>query len=1266
MGNLAPSRLIALIENGLFDDLNHFSELEERLQHVPSEGLRHEWMACILHGLLATNRLVRLTSFQLWGDLPLSLRRQMGFGDTETTPFQAIYKSPEGGLHAVGAIFSPERKPLTNKLLSHFLEAEPKGLRRVLITNAETLPNNPPGDAPWFAIRGSDLDRLSQIDFQALRQWLRMGRSEAKRFQPPHALKQLAASTIHELNQGERRTIELPPVGLTPDLLLTMLEGLPAPHSAVIAVAGGLGRLRVLMQHFSRHASSMALGVLPFVQHGPYKGAATDRPKYNPWELTFPLYDDLESIQRFQQWRFHGIKLYLTTLESLPSLEPHLTGEPPLLRIITDGHKTAGKRSSRFPYLFATGQDGDTQQGEESAQNFPQQTEPATLFLTHAAEPLQSGKLTPNGDPKVRYSMALGGDHGTVVHPLSYLQAVEQQLARPVKLHLAVHFMPKPTEAGSQLEDRLKAAQWRAVRQVLSRIRAHRVLSSHVNAKEAASFYTSPGRDRPDPMRDGYAIACFDGKAAAPKREALWQDLQADPPMVLAHARCLVKGEPCPPVDALLLVPSLNDKSDLADLMQPLLRPRLDGATPTAHLILPLIFHNGYDEEGHAAGEPHGLQDLLDLLLTLKKVDESLAALLHEIRLRQGIEGTLDPTPLWNWLEVSCQGVSIDHFKERFGPTILDAMGGEWEQMLGAMAAALKQGEESIEDPALKKWAAHQRKTKELQSLPATRIEALEAVGFDWDPAETHWQTMYQKLRQFKLANGHDEVPEPYEAEPELASWTRVQRRAGFLDKLNGAHRKQLEEIHFIWDLKAAHWQGMFEKLVTFKRMTGHDRVPEEHPGNPALHQWVTLQRRAYKAGKLEVEHIYPLEQIQFVWDLEEQDWQLMLARLKAFQEAKGNLLPDSESQPQLYQWCDQQRKLYNKEKMPPEHQQMLSAIGFDWDPANTLWWQMHEQLSSYHQEQGHSHLPSQGETLDPLRSWCGEQRKLYKNDKLAEDRLQALTQLDFVWDAKEGQWHSMRMDLTAYRTQRRHCHVPKGWAENIPLAKWVQQQRNARKKELLSEEQIALLDELDFIWDAQELYWEQMFIQLVEYHTLYGHCNVPEDYADDPELAWWVEAQRKSHKNSSLGTERTERLDELAFVWDPQRLIWEGMFAKLEAFHSQHGHSTVPKVWPADSELARWVQNQRNMGSKGMLSELYMEKLESIGFVWDAKQAQAEELFQQLSSFRDRFGHCNVPVDWNENPQLGLWVQFQKQSKQDGRLDPSRVERLEQIGIQW
>jgi len=86
-------------------------------------------------------------------------------------------------------------------------------------------------------------------------------------------------------------------------------------------------------------------------------------------------------------------------------------------------------------------------------------------------------------------------------------------------------------------------------------------------------------------------------------------------------------------------------------------------------------------------------------------------------------------------------------------------------------------------------------------------------------------------------------------------------------------------------------------------------------------------------------------------------------------------------------------------------------------------------------------------------------------------------------------------------------------------------------------------------------------------------------------------------------------------------------------------------------------------------MTEDRRRKLDDIGFQWvvvdrsDNIAIPWEESYANLKKFRDTHGHCNVPK--KENFLYG-WVDRQKKLKRKGKLLQDRVEKLENLGIQW
>src|SRR5262249_13679902 len=140
----------------------------------------------------------------------------------------------------------------------------------------------------------------------------------------------------------------------------------------------------------------------------------------------------------------------------------------------------------------------------------------------------------------------------------------------------------------------------------------------------------------------------------------------------------------------------------------------------------------------------------------------------------------------------------------------------------------------------------------------------------------------------------------------------------------------------------------------------------------------------------------------------------------------------------------------------------------------------------------------------------------------------------------------------------------------------------------------------------------------------------------------------------------------------------WEEGFSSLRAFKRQYGHCLVPR-WHMQGKykLGQWVAVQRYRKAK--LSSERKKRLDDIGFVWNWRDLLWEKNFAALKAFKDRYGHCLVPVKYAGNGKyklglrvtprgrkykLGLWVTTQRRNR--SRMSKERRQRLEAIGFVW
>ena len=125
-------------------------------------------------------------------------------------------------------------------------------------------------------------------------------------------------------------------------------------------------------------------------------------------------------------------------------------------------------------------------------------------------------------------------------------------------------------------------------------------------------------------------------------------------------------------------------------------------------------------------------------------------------------------------------------------------------------------------------------------------------------------------------------------------------------------------------------------------------------------------------------------------------------------------------------------------------------------------------------------------------------------------------------------------------------------------------------------------------------------------------------------------------------------------------------MVAALTAFKKEHGHCCVPLHPAKYRALATWLIEVRRRKKKRFSDRGRIRQLDRLGVVWEPWNQKWKDRFADLVAYRAKYGDCNVPADWSEDPRLASWVEKQRQSRRLNTLTQDRLERLDTIGFVW
>jgi len=142
--------------------------------------------------------------------------------------------------------------------------------------------------------------------------------------------------------------------------------------------------------------------------------------------------------------------------------------------------------------------------------------------------------------------------------------------------------------------------------------------------------------------------------------------------------------------------------------------------------------------------------------------------------------------------------------------------------------------------------------------------------------------------------------------------------------------------------------------------------------------------------------------------------------------------------------------------------------------------------------------------------------------------------------------WMGRFSEIVEFKKKYGHTKVPHNFPDSPKLAEWQKFQRQQRKlfvkgkHSQLTPERVIMLEKIGFVWEARIDAWESHYVNLRRFKESNGHIYVP---VASTVLSQWVKRQRKQYKkyengqDSSLTSDRVERLNRLGFIWDGRHL---------------------------------------------------------------------------------------------------------------------------------
>ena len=564
---------------------------------------------------------------------------------------------------------------------------------------------------------------------------------------------------------------------------------------------------------------------------------------------------------------------------------------------------------------------------------------------------------------------------------------------------------------------------------------------------------------------------------------------------------------------------------------------------------------------------------------------------------------------------------------------------------------------------------------------------------------------VFDLVAQFEgLGNGRTLQRDCTEAMTKAGSKTpgfRQERPMQQTYRLYGKLRREME----------ARWEVLCQAAAAAAAKEGTLELPRSytiHSGVP-VGKWLELQRQVQagqRPGRLTAEQAAKLEKLGIRWNHRlEAAWEKGFASAQKYRTEHGDLLVPVRYRDKndfaLGEWIVYNRQRYLGGNLTQNRIERLEAIGMVWSTSNDLWEQNYAAATQYYLEHGDLEVPIKYETPSGfgLGVWLGAQRAAHKAGELPQEQVERLDALGMDWtNRNDRKWMSLYDVAAAYYHEHGNLNVPSEYVtpDGILLGKWVARQRYAylnpdRSSARVTPERKALLDKLGMVWEKYDP-WQERYDLALAYKTEHGDLEIPSVYktADGVWLGSWVSRQRQTLNSgsSALSSERRKLLrtlfkgerrpsDPAADHGTVREANWERNFRSAARYARKYKHLLVPASY-VDSDGVRlgvWISNLRaarkNRPDSYQVTPAHIKKLNSIGMVWDARDAKWGTAYQQAKAYYKAHGNLHAAANYKSDETgfcLGDWLRRMREwdTTHDPKLTPERRAMLGKIGMEW
>ena len=190
-----------------------------------------------------------------------------------------------------------------------------------------------------------------------------------------------------------------------------------------------------------------------------------------------------------------------------------------------------------------------------------------------------------------------------------------------------------------------------------------------------------------------------------------------------------------------------------------------------------------------------------------------------------------------------------------------------------------------------------------------------------------------------------------------------------------------------------------------------------------------------------------------------------------------------------------------------------------------------------------------------------------------------------------------------------------------------------------------------------------------IGHHTRNNHTDIDDDEDTDAIVKFYGDQHDDDDDNDETDLDHGSDDDfDSNDVTTFHEKRWNKMYSRLVKYKKTYKSLTVTKKFNDKYNLHQWTRDQRHRYNRNVLCVNRIDRLESIGFMWNVRDTYWSKMYDRLIAYKKQYKHTCVPKEYQKDSRLGRWVHSQRSyfNTNKSYLTADRISRLNSIGFVW